>query len=50
MYNGTINRLLGSFYCLEGMAYAASDNDNISPPRLPDLRDPTPSYIPTPGR
>lgn len=31
------------------MAYAAFNNDDINQPRLPDLRDPTPSYAPTPG-
>lgn len=36
-----MNTLLGSFYCLKGLVYAVSDNDNIYRPRLPDLRDPS---------
>ncbi|KAJ5720259.1 uncharacterized protein N7483_008193 [Penicillium malachiteum] len=45
-----LSLLLSSIYCLEGMAYAAFDNDDIYQSRLPDFRDPTPSYAPTPGR
>jgi hypothetical protein len=29
MRDGTMNRLLISIYCLEGIAYTAFDNDNI---------------------
>ncbi|KAJ5678756.1 hypothetical protein N7462_007000 [Penicillium macrosclerotiorum] len=50
MYDGTINRLLSSIYCLQGIAHAAFDTDDIYPPRLPDLRDPTPSYASTSGQ
>lgn len=48
--DGTMNRLLISIYCLEGIAYTAFDNDYIYQPCLPNLRDPTASYAFTPGR
>lgn len=47
--DGTTTRLLCGVFCLKGMTPTTHENDDTFLPQLPDLRDRTPSYAPTPG-